>query len=298
MRLPILEALRNELLTRAPLEALPEEVWKRTGALNTWGTNAIEGNTLTRRDVENLVLRGRSVGNRPLADVLETVQHQKAFRGLLNRLRDPIRISTALELHEEVFSGIYPDAGMWRRISVFIEGSRHTPPRAQAVIPAMVEWEREYNQRDVVGESVFGLGAWMHHRFEAIHPFRVGNGRVGRLLLNLHFLKHSWPPVHVLPADRGRYINALEQGHWGSLAELEAFLMEAMARSLLDLLDHVGTERDELRPLQDFEDRGPYSAKYLALRASQGELPAIKKSRVWHTSERAYGMYRKEVGRA
>ena len=43
----ILERLRGELLTRAPLDALPEPVWKRTSALNTWGTNAIEGNTLT-----------------------------------------------------------------------------------------------------------------------------------------------------------------------------------------------------------------------------------------------------------
>jgi Fic family protein len=275
-----------------------EEVWKRTGALNTWGSNAIEGNTLTLRDVEKLLFQGQSVGNRPLSDVLETIQHERAFRGLLNRLDAPIRMTTALELHEEVFKGIDSEAGMWRRITVSIEGSRNTPPRPEAVIPAMAEWEREYNQRDVAGEPVFALGEWMHHRFETIHPFRDGNGRVGRLLLNLHFLKHSWPPVHVLPSDRKRYLKTLEQAHSGDLSGLNEFLHETMARSLLDLLHQVGTEEDELMPLQDFEHRGPYSAKYLALRASQGELPAIKKSRIWHTSERAYKLYREEVGRA
>ncbi len=40
----ILDDLRRELLTRVSLDSLPEGVWKRTGALNTWGTNAIEGN--------------------------------------------------------------------------------------------------------------------------------------------------------------------------------------------------------------------------------------------------------------
>ncbi|MFQ6012511.1 MAG: Fic family protein [Thermoplasmata archaeon] len=290
--------MRKELLTRSPIVALPEEVWKRTGALNTWGTNAIEGNTLTQRDVETLLLEDRSVGNRPLSDVRETIQHGESFRGLPNRVPAPIRMGTALELHEEVFRGIYPDAGTWRRITVFIRGSRHTPPRPEAVISSMTAWEREYHQRDVEGEPVFGLAAWMHHRFESIHPFRDGNGRVGRLLLNLHFLRHSWPPLHVLPPDRNRYLDALEAGHTGDLVQLAEFLREAMSRSLLDLLDQIGTIRDELRPLADFEDGGPYSAKYLALRSGQGNLPAVMRRGRYHTSERALGLYREEVGRS
>ena len=75
----ILEPLRTELLTRSPLDAIPAGVWKRTGALNTWGTNAIEGNTLSREDVEQILLEQRSVPNRPLHDVMETIQHSKAF---------------------------------------------------------------------------------------------------------------------------------------------------------------------------------------------------------------------------
>lgn len=269
----------------------------RTGALNTWGTNAIEGNTLTRSDVEKLLLRDQSVGNRPLRDVLETIQHQRAFQGLLDRVGAPVRMVTALELHEEVFHGIDPEAGTWRRITVLIEGSRHKPPRADAVIPALTNWEREYNERDVSGEPVFPLGAWMHHQFEAVHPFRDGNGRVGRLLLNLHLLKHSWPPVHILPPDRNRYLRALEEGHARDLRPLEAFLRAAMARALLDLLDQVGTSQDALLPLKDFQVGGPYSAKYLALRAGQEELPAVKRAGVWQTSARAVMLYRDIIGR-
>ena len=277
--------------------ALPEEVWKRTGALNTWGTNAIEGNTLTQREVEILLLEDRSVGNRPLVDVMETIQHEASFRGLLDRVNEPIRMTTALELHEQVYHGIDPEAGMWRRITVFIQGSQHTPPRPEAVIPSMTEWEQDYNRRDIAGEPVFSLAAWMHHRFESIHPFRDGNGRVGRLLLNLHFLRHSWPPLHILPPDRKTYLGVLEAGHGSNLSRLMGFLRERMASSLLDLMNQVGTAKDELRPLKDFGESGPYSAKYLTLRAGQGEFPAIKRKRSYHSSDRALALYRDKVGR-
>lgn len=293
----ILESLRRELLTRTPLDSIPGGVWKRTGALNTWGTNAIEGNTLSRADVERLLLDQKSVGNRPLPDVLETIQHAAAFANLIERRRQPVRLATVLELHDEVFHGIKADAGQWRRVNVRITGMKHSPPRMEAVVPKMSAWEEAYTRRDTQGEDPLVLGAWMHFEFESIHPFSDGNGRVGRLLLNLHFLKHNWPPVHVLPPDRDLYLLSLVQGHEGNLPPLEAFLRGAMTRSLLDLLDQVGTREDELKPLRALSRLSPYSAKYLGLRAAQEELPAIKISGDWRSSERALRLYREFAGR-
>ncbi|HLB67893.1 MAG TPA: Fic family protein [Thermoplasmata archaeon] len=297
MEQTILKTLRQELLTRAPLDAVPESVWKREGALNTWGTNAIEGNTLDRREVERVLLEQRSVPGSPIRDVIETIQHARAFEDLLNRRASPIRLSTVLELHEAVFRGILPDAGQWRRVNVRITGVRHAPPRMEKVIPAMEEWEETYAKRDLLGENVFSLAAWMHFEFESIHPFSDGNGRVGRLLLNLHFLKHNWPPVHILPPDRDRYLGCLDEGHAGKLVRMEEFLRVAMGRSVLDLLDQVGTREDELKPLRLLAKRSPYSAKYLGLRAGQERLPALKISGDWHSSERAIRVYRKLIAR-
>ena len=298
MRQGILSALRQELLTRTALDSLPEGVWKRTGALNTWGTNAIEGNTLSRADVERILLEQKSVGNRPLPDVMETIQHAAAFANLLERRRSPIRLATVLGLHEAVFRGIKPDAGQWRRVNVRIAGMKHAPPRMEKVPSMMSSWDEEYGKRDMLGEDTFVLGAWMHFEFESIHPFSDGNGRVGRLLLNLHLLKHGWPPVHVLPPDRDRYLRCLVQGHAGELSELEGFIRAAMGRSLLDLLDQVGTREDELKPLRILSRDSSHSAKYLGLRAAQEELPAVKVSGDWHSSERAVRIYRDLVGRA
>jgi Fic family protein len=293
----ILDGLRRELLTRVSLDSLPEDVWKRTGALNTWGTNAIEGNTLSRGDVERILLEEKSVGNRPIPDVLETIQHAKAFASLIQRKKGPVRLNTVLGMHQEVFRGVTLDAGQWRRVNVRIRGMKHAPPRMEEVVPRITAWEQAYTKRDVGGEDALDLGAWMHFEFESIHPFSDGNGRIGRLLLNLHFLKHNWPPVHILPPDRDRYLRSLVTGHDGDLSDLEGFLRLTMARSLLDLLDQVGTREDELKPLRVISRLSPYSAKYLGLRAAQEELPALKVSGDWHSSERSLRLYRDFVAR-
>lgn len=297
MREVILERLRRELLERTSLDRLPESVWKRAGALNTWGTNAIEGNTLTWHDVERLLLEERSVGGRPTKDILETLQHEMAFRGLMDRVQKPISLVTVLELHESAFRGVLSDAGTWRRVNVRI-GTKYTLPRMEEVVPLMERWAKEYNQRDTAGEAVFSLAAWMHYRFESIHPLSNGNGRVGRLLLSLHFMKRNWPPVHMLPPDKDEYYSGLELGHSGDLSGLEQLLRVLMGRSLLDLLDQVGTKSDELMPLKELERRGPYSRQYLSLRAGQGELPAVMVKGDWHSSPRTLALYHQELGRA
>jgi len=273
-------------------------MWQPFAARNTWGTNAIEGNTLRWREVEKLLLEGQSVGGRPLGDVLETTQHQRALLGLFRRVPAPLGLVTVLELHEEVFRAVKRDAGLWRRVNVRITGSKHTPPRWEKVMPLMGEWVHEFARRDAAGEAVFELGAWMHKRFEDIHPFSDGNGRVGRLLLNLFFLKRNWPPVSVLPEHRENYFAALEAGSDGDMAPLAWLLERLMGSSLLELLDVVGSKDDELRPLAALGRRGGYSAKYLALRASQGALPSLKVSGDWRTSPRALQLYREHAARA
>ena len=294
----ILVALRDAFLSRHSLESLPDAVWKRAGALNTWGTNAIEGNTLTRRDVEKLLLDEANMPGRPLRDVLETVQHEHAFRGLLARKDGPVTLETVLQLHEVVFAGsARADPGQWRRVNVRISGSDHRPPRYERVMGEMDAWRADYERRERAGEETFLLAAWMHQRFESVHPFSDGNGRVGRLLLNLHFMKRNWPPLHILPDDRGRYLDALEAGNRGDLGPLLALLRTNMARALIDLLDEVGTEQDELKRLGAFASKSGYGAHYLSLRAGQGELPAVKEKGRWQTSARAMALYQQHKAR-
>lgn len=293
----ILEILRSKLLERTSFDTLPDSIWKRSAALNTWGTNAIEGNTITRAEAEKILLEDRSVAGKSVRDVMETIQHEHAFRGLLNRRKREITLETVLELHEEVFRGILYDAGQWRRINVRVRGAGFTPPRMEKVQREMKMWISKYQQHDIEGMDAFKLAAWMHFTFEWVHPFGDGNGRVGRLLLSLHFLKRNWPPIHVLPPNRKEYLDALNMAAHDDYFPFVNLLKTLMSASLLDLLDQVGTKKDRLMNLKKATRASPYSEKYLALRCKQGELPALKSGREWRTSERALGLYLDNVGR-
>ncbi|MDD1771082.1 MAG: Fic family protein [Methanomassiliicoccales archaeon] len=285
------------MLGRTSFDTLPEAVWIGASSLNTYGTNAIEGNTLTQAEVEAVLLSSKGV-KRSMSDILETVQHERAFRNLVARRGRAIDLVTIQELHEDVFKGVMVDAGQWRRTSVTIQGAGFTPPRPEKIVPRLEELLAEYNRRDLEGEDPFTLGSWMHLEFEMIHPFSNGNGRVGRLLLNLHFLRHNWPPINVLPIDRDRYLSALQEGNRDGLDSMTALVEILMAGSLLTFLSQVGTSEDELRSLAELERGGAYSAKYLALRAKQGELPAVRIKHEWRSSNRALRLYIREVGRA
>ena len=297
MKQNILDGLRNILLSRGSFDNYPESVWKIVGSLNTYGTNAIEGNTLTQEEVGRVIIHGEGV-KKPINFILETIQHESAFRHLLERRSRSIDLVTILELHEEVFKGLLPDYGQWRRVNVMIRGATFTPPRPERLVGRMEDLFREYDRRDLAGEDIFTLGAWLHYNFEATHPFSDGNGRVGRLLMNLHLLKHNWPTVDVMPSDRKRYLDALGKGDEGDLVPLNDYLKSAMGSSLLNFLSYVGTEADELKSLADHETAGPYSAKYLSLRARQNELPAVMIKNEWRTSRRALTLYIEEVGRS
>jgi len=296
MKQNILNDLRNILLSRGSFDTYPEPVWKVVSSLNTYGTNAIEGNTLTQEDVGRVIIHGEGV-KKPINFILETIQHESAFRHLLERRSRAIDLVTILELHEEVFKGLLPDYGQWRRVNVMIRGATFTPPRPEKLVGRMEDLLIEYDQRDLAGEDIFTLGAWLHYNFESIHPFSDGNGRVGRLLLNLHLLKHNWPTVNVMPSDRKSYLDALGKGDEGVLVPLNDYLKFKMGSSLLNFLSYVGTEMDELKPLATYEAEGPYSAKYLSLRARQNELPAVMIKNEWRTSRRALALYTEEVGR-
>lgn len=293
----LLEKLRSALLDRAGLENIPEPVWKRTAALNTWGTNAVEGSTITWEDAQRLLLEGKSVAKKLVREVMETIQHERTFRSLLELRGSPLDLKLILRLHESVFKGVLPDAGQWRRVNVRVTGAVFTPPRMEKVLMELEAYEREYRKRDIAGNNIFRLGTRMHFEFERIHPFTDGNGRVGRLLLNLHFLNHNWPPIHVLPQHRNSYLDALNEAARGGLSPLERLLKLLMGASLVDLLDQLGTSEDELMNLKRASKLVPYGPKYLALRCQQGVIPAVKTGRGWQTSKRVLELYSKHVAR-
>ncbi len=295
----ILNLLRERMLDRGSIRHMPEKTLQESFVLNTWGTNAIEGNTLTLDEVTRVIESGMTVPNRPVRDLMETIQHRAALAEVVNGKISEINMKSALTLHEMIFHGILMEAGQWRMVNVRISGSKHSPPRVEKLISLLQEWEQHYMAMEMKREDVFSQAAEMHFGFESIHPFSDGNGRVGRLLLNIHFLNHNWPLLHILPQDRNSYLNAIEAVHSNGMHSLTSFLETNMASSLLFVLDKVGSEDDRLLTLNEAKNVSgtDYSTKYLALRIKQGELPGIRLNGRWKISPAAISIYHEIKGR-
>jgi Fic family protein len=194
-------------LTEGELERLNEEFTVEY----TYNSNAIEGNTLTLRETD-LVLRGLTIEQKPLKDHMEAVGHKEAFDYVRKLVKEkaPLTESIIKQIHYLVLADKKDDRGVYRRIPVRIMGAHHEP-----VQPYLIETKMEQLLRDYAageGHIVTKL-ARFHIEFEGIHPFIDGNGRTGRLLVNLELMKAGYPPIDIKFTDRAAYYNAFDAYH-------------------------------------------------------------------------------------
>ena len=197
-----LDARRH--LTAGELERLNEEFVVEY----TYNSNAIEGNTLTLRETD-LVLRGLTIGQKPLKDHMEAVGHKEAFlfvRELVAK-NAPITEQIIKEIHFLVLADKKDDRGVYRKIPVRIMGAYHEPVQPYLIEPKMEELLLNFNQSK---EHIVTKLARFHVEFEGIHPFVDGNGRTGRLLVNLELMKAGYPPIDIKFTDRATYYNAFD----------------------------------------------------------------------------------------
>lgn len=202
----------------------------------TWTSNALEGNTLTESETKVLLEDGLTVGGKPLRDVLEAVDHAKAYDYMFTMLQSrSITEQTALRLHELFYRNIEPEyAGRYRDIKVIITGSHHpttAPEKLDREMGRLFEWVKE--EREHYHPVAFA--AELHKRFVFIHPFKDGNGRVSRLLMNTALIQDGYLPVIIPPVLRMEYISLLERAHEDAVPFID-FIAERELESQKEIL--------------------------------------------------------------
>ena len=210
--IPILEDKLKVLKKRRPLtegelERLNEEFLTEY----TYNSNAIEGNTLTLRETD-MVLRGLTIDKKSLKEHLEVIGHKEAFDYVKQLVSENAEISEKLikDIHYLVLADKKDDRGVYRRIPVRIIGAAHEPVQPYLIIPKMEELLEQYKNSK---EDIVTKLARFHIEFEDIHPFIDGNGRTGRLLINLELMKAGYPPIDIKFSDRLKYYEAFDEYH-------------------------------------------------------------------------------------
>jgi Fic family protein len=202
----------------------------------TYTSNAIEGNTLTRRETALTLEENITSEPKPLVDYLEAKNHGEAFRFVVECAEKAEKISEnlILDIHRKILQGIDNcNAGGYHSVRVRISGSRTVLPNPLKISELMAEFVEKLSK---LREStpVKAIGA--HYSLVAIHPFTDGNGRTARLLMNLMLLANGYAPLIVRVRDRKRYIDSLENRHYLT------FMLRALDRSHGAAIDLIGSD--------------------------------------------------------
>ena len=231
-----------------PVEA--QGIWTTIWYEEAHHSTAIEGNTLVLKQVETLLAEGRAVGNKELSEYMEVRGYADAAQWVYGHALtrdgwssgDLLNLTEVRQVHRMAMQPVWdvaphpaatqreaPGAFREHEIAPFPGGM--APPSWVEVPAAMTDWISDVHRIPESTRPIEEL-ARAHARFEQVHPFLDGNGRAGRLLLNLVLVRLGYPPAIVYKRDRPRYLAALRRadgGDAGSLGEL-------IARSVLDNL--------------------------------------------------------------
>ncbi len=172
----------------------------------TYNSNAIEGSTITLREVRELI-QDKIAPNKPLRDVKETEMHNKVFLDMLKK-KEKISNKLLLEWHKEIFGETKSDiAGKYR--SYLVRVGPYVAPHWKEVKSTMNQIIEFVNKSKL---NPVELAARIHYKFESIHPFGDGNGRIGRLLMNYILWHAGYPMLIIEYKKRASYYMAFPKG--------------------------------------------------------------------------------------
>ncbi|MBU1030876.1 MAG: Fic family protein [Nanoarchaeota archaeon] len=186
-----------------------EEILKQFVIEFAFNTASIEGNTITLKQAQNLLMENLTPKNKTLREIYDLQNTEKVFLNIYENLNQKLDEDLICKIHSSLLENIDIRTGYrTEEVRVFKMNFKSTPGKyVKADMNILINWykENEHKLHPLVLATMF------HHKFEKIHPFMDGNGRTGRMLMNFILLKNNYPPIIIRKKNRTEYLNKLNK---------------------------------------------------------------------------------------
>jgi Fic family protein len=217
-------------------------------------SNSMEGNTLTLSETRAFLMYGVTAKGKPFRDYLEMRGHNEALKKLEQVIHKDLRLTENVikDFHKMILVEPFQDdlaeinPGEYKKIANYLyspQGERidfEPPEEVARLMNELVNWtnnhlfseelskkgQRKYNFHSVL------VACYAHLRFIRIHPFGDGNGRMGRIFMNMILMIKGYMPVIVRLENREAYYNVLNQSDVNNIEPLAVFIAEQLIESL------------------------------------------------------------------
>ena len=180
----------------------------------TYNSNHIEGSKLTHEETK-YIFETKTIGkssNKNIDDVVETVNHFRCIDTILDNVNYKLSETFIKRLHLILKNGTSDSRISWFKVGDYkklpneVSGIKTTSPD-KVCIEIKKLLDRYNNKSNIELQDLLDF----HYRFEMIHPFQDGNGRVGRLILFKECLKHNIVPFIITDELKYYYYRGLSK---------------------------------------------------------------------------------------
>lgn len=166
-------------------------------------------------------------------EVVEAVNHLQIVRRIQDFIGGaPLNEAAVLEIHKQLMQKLLtvPEEGgpgEYRKVEITIDGASVPRIPLAEVLPQMCEFFEELVIGKLQNESIYRFLARIHKRFQLIHPFRDGNGRTGRIIMNILALQHHYPVIYYATEHCRLFCSACDECDKDSYILFERMIQEA-----------------------------------------------------------------------
>ena len=249
-------------------------------AESVYNSNAIENSTLTLPDTEKILLDLEVSKTYSLREIFEAKNLSRVYEYVRNKKESIIlNKETILFIHGLLIGGIDDDiAGRFRKENEYVRVGKHIAPAPEHILRMIEVLINEYKTNH--DTNVFAKIARFHLQFETIHPFVDGNGRIGRVLINMQLQEFGYPNIIIRDKEKHIYYNTFSHFRDSeSSKEMEKIIYLALSEGLHKRIAYLGGA--SIVTLSEYAKKNKIPLANLINSARRQTSPAFREKGVW-----------------